>query len=128
MKMILAEVRGADKERKTLMVADESAIRYKRLVIAAGTEYHYFGRDDWRMYAPGLKTIHEAREIRHRLLLAFEAAERATDEVEKQALLTSIVIGGGPTGVEMAGAIWRPFHDRTRLSQPPTGASMSVAG
>ncbi|WP_246763712.1 FAD-dependent oxidoreductase [Rhizobium bangladeshense] len=61
--------------------------------------------DEWQALAPGLKTIHEAREIRHRLLLAFEKAERADSPAEKQALLTSIIIGGGPSGVEMAGAI-----------------------
>ncbi len=83
---------------------DGDPLSYDKLVNATGSDYIYFGHDKWREFAPGLKSIHEARQIRHQLLLAFERAERKS-EAEKQALLTSIVIGGGPTGVEMAGAI-----------------------
>jgi len=88
-----------------VVLSDGGSLSYDHLVIATGSDYNYFGHDEWRTFAPGLKSIHEARQIRHRLLLAFERAERAKSETEKQALLTSIVIGGGPTGVEMAGAI-----------------------
>lgn len=103
--MIMAEVVGIEADERRVLTADGSTIGYDQLVIATGSEYNYFGHDEWREYAPGLKSIHEARLIRHRLLLAFERAERATETAEKQSLLTSIVIGGGPTGVEMAGAI-----------------------
>ncbi len=103
--MIMAEVVGVDVLSKHVKLSDGTDVAYDQLVIATGSEYNYFGHDDWQQFAPGLKTIHEARSIRQRLLLAFEKAERAADPVEKQALLTSIVIGGGPTGVEMAGAI-----------------------
>ncbi|WP_245362265.1 NAD(P)/FAD-dependent oxidoreductase [Rhizobium sp. NXC14] len=103
--MIMAEVVGVDTSKRRVLLADGADIPYDQLVIATGSEYNYFGHDEWQALAPGLKTIHEAREIRHRLLLAFEKAERADSPAEKQALLTSIIIGGGPTGVEMAGAI-----------------------
>jgi NADH dehydrogenase len=103
--MIMAEVVGIDAASRTVSLSDGDLLTYDQLVIATGSDYNYFGHDDWRKIAPGLKSIHEARQIRHRLLLAFEHAERAKSEAEKKALLTSIVIGGGPTGVEMAGAI-----------------------
>lgn len=103
--MIMAEVTGIDPSLRSVSLSDGDMLSYDELVIATGSDYNYFGHDNWRTFAPGLKSIHEARQIRHRLLLAFEKAERATNEPEKQALLTSIVIGGGPTGVEMAGAI-----------------------
>ncbi|WP_049732467.1 NAD(P)/FAD-dependent oxidoreductase [Rhizobium ecuadorense] len=103
--MIMAEVVGIDPRLHKVSLSDGDPLSYAKLVIATGSDYNYFGHDEWRQFAPGLKSIHEARHIRHRLLLAFEKAERAKSEPEKQALLTSIVIGGGPTGVEMAGAI-----------------------
>lgn len=103
--MIMAEVVGIDPSARTVALSDGNPLSYDVLVIATGSDYNYFGHDEWREFAPGLKSIHEARQIRHRLLLAFERAERAQCETEKQALLTSIIIGGGPTGVEMAGAI-----------------------
>ncbi|HEV7435673.1 MAG TPA: NAD(P)/FAD-dependent oxidoreductase, partial [Pseudorhizobium sp.] len=104
-KVMLAEVNGVDPTTKSVRFDDGGAVSYDHLVIATGSEYNYFGHDEWRAWAPGLKTIHEARLIRQRLLLAFEKAERTDDLEEKQRLLTSVVIGGGPTGVEMAGAI-----------------------
>jgi NADH dehydrogenase len=103
--MIMAEVADIDPASHTVSLSDGELISYDQLVIATGSDYNYFGHDEWRQFAPGLKSIHEARQIRHRLLLSFEQAERAKSEAEKQSLLTSIVIGGGPTGVEMAGAI-----------------------
>ncbi|EPE96619.1 NAD(P)/FAD-dependent oxidoreductase [Rhizobium grahamii] len=103
--MIMAEVVGVDPRSRTVVLSDGDLLPYDQLIIATGSDYNYFGHDDWRKFAPGLKSIHEARQIRHRLLLAFEHAERVKSEPEKRALLTSIVIGGGPTGVEMAGAI-----------------------
>jgi len=103
--MIMAEVVGIDVQRRQVLVDGNDRVDYDRLVIATGSEYNYFGKDGWRANAPGMKTIHEARQIRQRLLSSFEKAERATDEQEKRNLLTYVVIGGGPTGVEMAGAI-----------------------
>jgi NADH dehydrogenase len=103
--MIMAEVVGIDASAHLVSLAEGTSVNYDTLVIATGSDYNYFGHDEWQEFAPGLKTIHEAREIRQRLLVAFEKAERTDDPVKKQALLTSIVIGGGPTGVEMAGAI-----------------------
>lgn len=104
-KVMLAEVTGVDTASRTVILDHGAAVPYDRLIIATGSEYNYFGHDEWRAIAPGLKTIHEARLIRQRLLLAFERAELSQDPQEKKALLTSVIIGGGPTGVEMAGAI-----------------------
>lgn len=103
--VVMAEVVSVDGPARVVMLKDGGSIPFDRLVLATGSTYNYFGHDDWQQHAPGLKSIHEARDIRHRLLLAFEKAERSTDEAEKRRLLTSVVIGGGPTGVEMAGAI-----------------------
>ena len=74
-------------------------------MVATGATHHYFGNDQWQTLAPGLKTIEDATEIRRRIFLAFEAAERATDPDKVRELLTFVVIGGGPTGVELAGAL-----------------------
>ncbi|MVA38031.1 NAD(P)-binding protein [Agrobacterium vitis] len=103
--MIMAGVTAVDQGMKQVSLDDGTAVEFDQLVIATGSEYNYFGHDDWRSHAPGLKSIHEARIIRQRLLLAFEKAEKSIEPSERRALLTSIVIGGGPTGVEMAGAI-----------------------
>lgn len=103
--VLMGEVVSVDTDARAVSLADGAAISYDRLVLATGSKYNYFGHQDWQKHAPGLKSIHEARQIRHRLLLAFEQAERSQDEAEKRRLLTSVVIGGGPTGVEMAGAI-----------------------
>ena len=84
---------------------DEGELTYDALILAAGATHSYFGHDEWETLAPGLKTLEDALEIRRRVLLAFEAAERARDGAERRALLTLVVIGGGPTGVELAGAL-----------------------
>ena len=86
-------------------LADGDAIPYDLLVLASGATPSYFGMDEWSAFAPGLKTIEDARKIRSRLLLAFERAERAIDPAEQSRLMTVAVIGGGPTGVEIAGSI-----------------------
>ncbi|MBP2548634.1 NADH dehydrogenase [Neorhizobium galegae] len=104
-KVMLAEVTGIDASTRMVLLDQALPVPYDRLIIATGSDYNYFGHDEWRALAPGLKTIHEARQIRHRLLVAFERAEMSQDPEEKKALLTSVIIGGGPTGVEMAGAI-----------------------
>ena len=103
--MIMAEVIGVETDMHRVMLSDGSFVSYDQLVIATGSDYNYFGHAEWRNHAPGLKTLHEARQIRQRLLIAFEQAERSTDPAEKHALLTTVIVGGGPTGVEMAGAI-----------------------
>ncbi|CAD7041709.1 NAD(P)/FAD-dependent oxidoreductase [Pseudorhizobium endolithicum] len=104
-RVLLAEVTGLDLAGKHVLLDHGDPVSFDALVLATGSEYNYFGHEEWRAWAPGLKTIHEARLIRQRLLLAFERAELSGDPEEKQALLTSVVIGGGPTGVEMASAI-----------------------
>lgn len=104
-RVVMAEVAAVDETRRAVRTTDGAEIFYDRLVLATGSDYNYFGHPDWQQHAPGLKSVHEARQIRHWLLLAFEKAERCEDEAEKRRLLTSVVIGGGPTGVEMAGAI-----------------------
>jgi NADH dehydrogenase len=104
-RVLMAEVVGVDAAAKQVLLADGQAVAYDCLVLATGSKYNYFGHDDWQEAAPGLKTIREARQIRQRLLSAFERAEATSDPDEARALLTSVVIGGGPTGVEMAGAI-----------------------
>lgn len=105
----LAEVTAVDLPGKTLALTDESGrtdvLSWDKLVVAAGARHSYFGRDEWARHAPGLKTIHDALEIRRRILSAFERAEWTDDPAELEALLTFVVVGAGPTGVELAGAI-----------------------
>lgn len=104
-RVLMSEVCGVDSGEKQIMFSDGKGIRYDYLVIATGSRYNYFGNDRWEAFAPGLKTVHEARLIRHRLLSAFERAEKQDDPLLRRRLLTFVIIGGGPTGVEMAGAI-----------------------
>jgi NADH:ubiquinone reductase (H+-translocating) len=103
-KVRLGEVTGFDLEKRLVLLRD-GAVPYDTLVLAAGTESNYFGHDEWKEEAIGLKTIEEADEIRRRILLAFEQAEWEPDEARRRMLLTFVVVGGGPTGVEVAGAI-----------------------
>jgi NADH dehydrogenase len=102
--VLLAEARGVDLPGNRLLLADGD-LSYDFLIVATGATHAYFGHDEWRKLAPGLKTIEDALEIRRRVLLAFERAERQADSDGRRALLTFVVIGGGPTGVEMAGAL-----------------------
>jgi NADH dehydrogenase len=101
---ILAEVSGFDLRQRKIMIAG-GALAYDFAVIAAGAGHSYFGHDDWGRYAPGLKTMEDAVEVRRRVLLAFEHAERHEDEALQREWLTFVVVGGGPTGVELAGAL-----------------------
>ena len=105
LRVLLGRVTGADPAERELQLADGRRVGYGQLVLAAGSDYNYFGHDDWRAHAPGLKTVHEARLIRQRLLLAFEKAEHLPDPDARRDLLTTVIVGGGPTGVEMAGAV-----------------------
>jgi putative oxidoreductase len=102
--VLLGEVVGVDTVRQEVLLG-EQRVPYDYLVLATGTSHSYFGRDDWEPYAPGLKRIDDATEVRRRLLLTFEQAEGTDDSQERQALLTFLIVGGGPTGVELAGAI-----------------------
>jgi len=102
--VLLANVDAIHPDRREI-VADNSRIGYDYLVLATGARHAYFGHDDWAPFAPGLKTIDDATRLRAKILLAFERAETEQDEVEKRRLLNFVVIGGGPTGVELAGAI-----------------------
>jgi NADH dehydrogenase len=103
-RVVLGEVSGIDTARREV-VAEGRRIPYDDLVIATGAQHAYFGHDDWARFAPGLKTIDDATYLRRRILLAFEKAETETDPAERRALLNFVVVGGGATGVEMAGAI-----------------------
>jgi NADH dehydrogenase len=104
-RVVLGEVTAFDLAAKNVQLKDGAVIPFDSLIIATGSTHHYFGNDKWAELAPGLKTIEDATEIRRRVLLAFEKAERTTDPAERAKLLTFVVVGGGPTGVEMAGAI-----------------------
>jgi len=103
-RVILGEAEKVDLGGRRLVLLD-GALDYDALILAAGASHSYFGHDDWEPLAPGLKSLEDAIEIRRRVLLAFEAAERATDAAERRAQLTFVVIGAGPTGVELAGAL-----------------------
>lgn len=102
---LLGEVVAVDAAAKRVRLADGAEIEYDQLIVAAGATHSYFGHDDWAAHAPGLKTLSDAFEIRRRLLLAFEQAEREPDEAKRRALLQFVVVGGGPTGVELAGTM-----------------------
>ena len=102
--VLLGEVRRVDLDRN-VAVADIGEMPYDYLILCCGATHSYFGHDEWEEYAPGLKTLEQATEIRRRILLAFEQAERLNDPEERRKYLTFVVVGGGPTGVELAGAI-----------------------
>lgn len=87
------------------IITDFNTISYDYLILACGVQHHYFGHNEWEEYAPGLKTLAQAKEIRRRVMEAYERAERTTDPVERKKLLTFVIVGGGPTGVELAGSI-----------------------
>jgi NADH:ubiquinone reductase (H+-translocating) len=102
--VLLAEAKAIDIEKREIQL-DYRTMSYDYLVIAAGARHSYFGHDEWETNAPGLKSLEDALDIRRRILIAFEEAERATDEATRNRLLTFVVVGGGPTGVELAGAL-----------------------
>jgi len=103
-RVLLGEVTGIDTSRRQVQV-DNRKVPYDYLVVATGAAHSYFGKDQWAPFAPGLKRIEDATEVRGRILRAFERAEATEDEEERAALLTFLIVGGGPTGVELAGAI-----------------------
>ncbi|HSU13884.1 MAG TPA: NAD(P)/FAD-dependent oxidoreductase [Longimicrobium sp.] len=103
--VFMGEVVDVDRAARQLLLADGQRIAYDYLIVATGATHAYFGHPEWEPIAPGLKTVEDATEIRRRFLLAFEAAEQERDEVARRALLTFVVVGAGPTGVEMSGAM-----------------------
>ena len=115
--VLLGNVTGIDVATRTLTLGDamppssDHSVRYDTLILASGLVSNYFGRDDWEQFAPGLKSVEDATEVRSRLLLAFEEAERTSDPARRRNLLTFVIVGAGPTGVEMAGAIWEIAAD-----------------
>ncbi len=112
--VILGEVVGIDPERREVQLSDGGPIAYDTLIVATGAHHTYFGNDDWARVAPGLKTIEDATEIRRRILLAFEAAEREADPEQRAAWMTFVLVGGGPTGVELAGSLGEIARDTLR--------------
>ena len=103
-RVLMAEVTGIDPQEQRVLIGDRS-LAYDYLILATGTRKTYFGNDDWAQFAPGLKTVEDALAIRNQILLAFERAEFCSDPEACQALLTFVLVGGGPTGVELAGTI-----------------------
>lgn len=103
--VLLAEVSQIDAKQQQVHFKDGNQVHFDALVVATGASHNYFGNHHWEKHAPGLKSIEDATEIRRRVLMAFEAAEREVDPVKRQAWLRFVVVGGGPTGVELAGAL-----------------------
>jgi NADH dehydrogenase len=102
---LFATVTGVDAQAKRVLLDDSDTLTYDTLVLATGARHAYFGHDEWEPFAPGLKTLEDATTLRRRILVAFERAERETDPQRRAALLTFVIIGAGPTGVELAGTI-----------------------
>jgi len=111
---LLAVVTGVDSGGRKVLLENGDPVPYETLVLATGARHAYFGHDAWEPYAPGLKTLEDATTIRRRVLLSFEQAEREPDPARRAALLTFVIVGGGPTGVELAGTIAELAHDTLR--------------
>jgi NADH dehydrogenase len=112
--VILGEAVGIDLDRREVLLADGGPIGYDTLIVATGAHHSYFDHPDWASFAPGLKTVEDATEIRRRILIAFEAAEREAEPERRRAWMTFVLVGGGPTGVELAGALGEIAHDTLR--------------
>jgi len=112
--VLLGEAVGIDPERREVEMSDGGPIPYDTLIVATGARFSYFGHDDWAALAPGLKSIDDATEIRRRILIAFEAAEREHDPGRRREWMTFVLVGGGPTGVELAGALAEIARDTLR--------------
>src|SRR5215212_3213560 len=112
--VLLGEAKGLDPARRELDLADGGTLRYDSLIVATGAHHSYFGHDDWSQIAPGLKSLDDAIDIRRKILIAFEAAEREHDPERRAEWLTFVIVGGGPTGVELAGALGEIARDTLR--------------
>src|SRR5712691_9280810 len=104
-RVLLGEVVDVDPAARNVVLADGAAFPYDALIVAAGTQSSYYGHEEWREWAPSLKSVEEALTMRHKILYAFEVAERLSDPARRRAWLTFVIVGAGPTGVELAGAI-----------------------
>jgi len=114
-RVLLAEVVDIDPDKREVVLDDHSRVPYDTVIFATGATHSYFGHPEWEPFAPGLKTVEDATEIRTRVLLAFERAEKNTDDPHaRRANLTFVIVGGGPTGVELAGAIAEISRDTLR--------------
>src|ERR1700737_3110055 len=102
---LFATVTGVDADGKRVLLDDGDALPYDTLILATGARHAYFGHDEWEPFAPGLKTLEDATTLRRRILVAFERAERESDPQRRAALMTFVIVGAGPTGVELAGTI-----------------------
>ena len=109
--VLLGEAVALDPVKREVVLSDGGPITYDSLIVATGAHFSYFGHDDWARHAQGLKSIDDALEIRRRILIAFEAAEREADPARREAWMTFVVVGGGPTGVELAGALGEIAND-----------------
>lgn len=112
-RVLLAEATGIDVRNRRVILSD-GAVEYDTLIVATGSSHQYFGHDEWEQYAPGLKTVEDATDMRRRILLAFETAERETDPEKLRMLMTFVIVGGGPTGAELAGALAEIANDTLR--------------
>ncbi len=113
-RVLLGEASDIDARRRAVLLQDGEEVPYDILVVATGARHHYFGNEDWEPRAPGLKSVEDATEMRRRILLAFERAERESDPARRRALLNFVIVGAGPTGVELAGAICELARDTLR--------------
>ena len=109
--VLLGEAVALDPVKRNVVLSDGGPITYDSLIVATGAHFSYFGHDDWARHAQGLKSVDDALEIRRRILIAFEAAEREADPARREAWMTFVVVGGGPTGVELAGALGEIAND-----------------
>jgi len=129
--VLLGEATGIDTAGRRVLLRDGD-IPYDTLVVATGASHQYFGHDQWEKFAPGLKTVDDATEMRSRILLAFEAAERESDPEKRKAWMTFVIVGGGPTGVELAGALGEIANDTLRHNfrdiDPSTARIILVEG
>ncbi len=130
--IVLDEVREIRKDTREV-VTDDITFKYDHLIVAAGARHSYFGNDDWEAYAPGLKSLDDALELRRRVLLAFEVAEKSRTDAERDAAMRFVVVGAGPTGMEMAGAIselarFTLKHDFRRINPADAHVILVEAG
>ncbi|HXJ16670.1 MAG TPA: NAD(P)/FAD-dependent oxidoreductase [Candidatus Polarisedimenticolia bacterium] len=130
-RVLLAEATGVDARHRRVIFSD-GEIEYDTLVVATGASHQYFGHDEWEKFAPGLKTVEDATDMRRRILLAFEAAERERDPAKRCEWMTFVIVGAGPTGVELAGALGEIANDTLRRDfrsiDPSTARIILVEG